>query len=351
MRTPCMNSSTSLKDNMTPFVACLQAAPSPSSDYSAIHAVVVGGGTGAPLSIRVLLSLGLTVDAVVAMADDGASTGRLRKEAHILAPGDIRKCLLAFAKEPESPFAEAFGYRIASAADHSLGNLIIGSLEQACGNLPDAIALCEQMLQARGHVYPSTLTPVTLWAENKYGTHVESQAKASCSKASLSRIWLMSDDEQEEIQAYQPALDILQSADLIVLGPGSLFTSIIANLAVPGIVEAINSSRGRVVYVGSLTVAQKESTHFSIIDEIKKLEEAGLRHLDYVLVHKSQEANHACSADYLSLADAERSVLQRSSCKLIENDFSSGTSCSLHNPLALRSSFEEVLQACHFPTR
>ena len=133
-------------------------------DARALKAVVVGGGTGAPVSIRTLLSLGVQTSAVVAMADDGGSTGVLREEADVTPPCDIRKCLVAFAKDPADPLVRALKYRFAVARDHALGNLLLAALEDATGSFPEAIAICEKLVDAQGHVYPSTLDHVVLSA-------------------------------------------------------------------------------------------------------------------------------------------------------------------------------------------
>ena len=165
-----------------------RAARAPRGDK--LHAVVIGGGTGAPVSIRTLLSLGVETSAVVAMADDGGSTGLLREEADVTPPGDVRKCILAMAADPKDPLTRAFKYRFPIANNHSLGNLMLVALEDACGSFPEAISVCERMLDARGHVYPSTLTHVTLAAKTRGGELLEGQAVACHSDIALSRVIL-----------------------------------------------------------------------------------------------------------------------------------------------------------------
>ncbi len=156
----------------------------------ALSAVVIGGGTGAPVSIRTLLSLGVQTSAVVAMADDGGSTGVLREEANVTPPGDIRKCLVAFAKNPADPLVRALKYRFAVARDHALGNLLLAALEDACGSFPEAIAICEKLVDAQGHVYPSTLDHVVLSARTQDGRVLDGQAVACHSKTALASVWL-----------------------------------------------------------------------------------------------------------------------------------------------------------------
>lgn len=221
-----------------------------------VKAVVIGGGTGAPVSIRTLLSLEAEVSAVVAMADDGGSTGILREEAGVLPPGDIRKCLAAMAADDSDPLTRAFKYRFSFARNHTLGNLMLSALEDATGSFPEAIAICGRLLGARGRVYPSTLEKVVLCAEACDGVFLGGQARACKSKTALHRAWLESD---QPIRAYEPALDAIRQADLIVLGPGSLFTSIIPNLLVPGVIDAIRESRGATMFVCSLADMQGET--------------------------------------------------------------------------------------------
>ena len=191
-------------------------------DPSKLKAVVIGGGTGAPVSIRTLLALGVQTSAVVAMADDGGSTGILREEAHVTPPGDIRKCLAAFAADPDDPLTKAFKYRFDFARNHTLGNLMLSALENATGSFPEAIKICGQLLGARGHVYPSTLNNVTLCARTQDGRILRGQAKACKSSTALEQVWL---ESPEESLPYMEAIRAIRQADIVVLGPGSLFTN------------------------------------------------------------------------------------------------------------------------------
>ncbi|MDO4590357.1 MAG: YvcK family protein [Slackia sp.] len=259
------------------------------------RAVVIGGGTGAPVSIRTLLSLEADVSAVVAMADDGGSTGILREEAGVLPPGDIRKCIAAMAADAEDPLTRAFKYRFSFARNHTLGNLMLAALEDATGSFPEAIAICERLLGARGHVYPSTLDKVMLCARSCDGRRFESQARACKSSTALDRVWLKADTP---VHAYGPALDAIAQADLIVLGPGSLFTSIIPNLLVPGVIDAIAASRGAVLFVCSLADMQGETWGLSAREHFEALVRHGMGGLvDYMLVHSPHALRPSDGAD------------------------------------------------------
>lgn len=256
-----------------------------SLDPSKLKAVVIGGGTGAPVSIRTLLALGVQTSAVVAMADDGGSTGILREEAHVTPPGDVRKCLAAFAADPDDPLTKAFKYRFDFARNHTLGNLMLSALENATGSFPEAIKICGQLLGARGHVYPSTLNNVTLCARTLDGRVLRGQALASHSSTALEQVWL---ESPEECLPYMEAIQAIRQADLIVLGPGSLFTSIIPNLLVPGIVDAIAQSHAYTVFVCSLADQQGETWGLSAREHVEALLRHGMRDkLDYVLIHSS----------------------------------------------------------------
>ena len=265
-----------------------------------VKAVVIGGGTGAPVSIRTLLSLEAEVSAVVAMADDGGSTGILRGEAGVLPPGDIRKCLAAMAADDSDPLTRAFKYRFSFARNHTLGNLMLSALEDATGSFPEAIAICGRLLGARGRVYPSTLEKVVLCAEACDGVFLGGQARACKSKTALHRAWLESD---QPIRAYGPALDAIRQADLIVLGPGSLFTSIIPNLLVPGVIDAIRESHGVMMFVCSLADMQGETWGLSAKEHYEALVRHGMDGLvDYMLVHSPEPLRPARRLDRMAAA-------------------------------------------------
>jgi uncharacterized cofD-like protein len=247
------------------------------------HAVVIGGGTGAPMSIKTLLSMGVSTSAVVAMADNGGSTGILRQEANVTPPGDIRKCLAAFAADPEDPLTKAFKYRFEFAQNHTLGNLLLSALENATGSFPEAIEICEHLLHAQGHVYPSTLDKITLCGRTRDGRVIEGQADLSNARTALQKVWLK---EPGTGTPYPAAIKAICEADLIVLGPGSLFTSIIPNLLVPGVLDAIRSSKGKTLFVCGLADMQGETWGLSAEEHVLALLDHGMGGmLDYVLVH------------------------------------------------------------------
>lgn len=338
-----------------------------------LRAVVIGGGTGAPVSIRTLLSMGIETAAVVAMADDGGSTGILREEANVTPPGDVRKCIAAMAADVDDPLTKAFKYRFPFANNHTLGNLMLSALEDACGSFPDAVRICEKLLHARGKVYPSTLDRVRLVARTRDGRMIEGQAVACHSRTALEHVALQCD---VPIVAYEPALEAIRNADLIVLGPGSLFTSIIPNLLVPGVVDAIRASRGAVLFVCSLADMQGETWGLTAREHVETLMAHGMRGLiDYMLVHTTvplrpeSPATGVFSAvtgsemEYSSTSDlsdedlsghirpvrityADVQAIQAQGPIVIARNLVDPERPTWHNPAALREAFQGVLKLC-----
>ena len=343
------------------------------ADERALRAVVIGGGTGAPVSIRTLLSLGVTTSAVVAMADDGGSTGVLREEADATPPGDIRKCLVAFAKDPADPLVRALKYRFAVARDHALGNLLLTALEDACGSFPEAIAVCERLVDAQGHVYPSPLDHVVLSARTCDGRVLDGQAVACHSRTALESVWLAGEDGRAP-RPFEPALQAIREADLIVLGPGSLFTSIIPNLLIPGVVDAIRESRGRVLFVCALADVQGETWGLTAREHFEALAAHGMEGLvDYMLVHSKvplraespatgsfaaisgADLEHASTSDLndtqlirgvrpISISYADMLAIQARGPIVISRNLADPERPTWHSPFALRDAFQNVIR-------
>ena len=328
-----------------------------SSGKRPIKAVVIGGGTGAPVSIRTLLSMGVETSAVVAMADDGGSTGILREELGATTPGDIRKCITAMAADANDPMTKAFKMRFSFAENHTLGNLMLSALEVASGSFPEAIRICEQILGARGHVYSSTLDRVTLVARTVGGRIIEGQAVACHSRETLDQVKLKS---ETPITAYEPALAAIRSADMIVLGPGSLFTSIIPNLIVPGVADAVRASKAPVVFVCSLADMQGETRGMRAIEYHEALERHGMQGaIDFMLVHDCLHttewyANTPGGEPHIKpvLFDkADLKEIERRKTHVLVRNLVDEKRLTWHDPAKLRDAFAEVIRACRLPRR
>ena len=210
----------------------------------AMNIVAIGGGTGLSTLLRGLRNVEAGITAIVTVADDGGSTGRIRKEFDIPAPGDIRSCLVALS-DAESTVGKLFAYRFdkegSELSGHSFGNLFITALTQVTGSFEQAVIESGRVLAVRGRVLPSTLDNVTLCAELVDGAVVRGESTISHDKAPIRRVFL----DPCEPTAYEPALGAILHADLVVLGPGSLYTSVLPNLCVDGVIEAIRWSSAR----------------------------------------------------------------------------------------------------------
>jgi len=268
-------------------------------------AVAVGGGTGLPLVLRCMLNAGFDTTAVVTVADDGGSSGHLRRELGILPPGDIRNCLVALA-EPGNELARVFQYRFGlgeGLAGHALGNLIIAALADLEGGFAQAVDEAGRLLGIRGRVLPSTLADVVLSGCDAGGTLIKGQAKVAVSDGPVASVLL----EPAHPEGYPPALEALEQADVIVIGPGSLFTSIIPNFLVGGVADAVARSGATVIYVCNVANLRGETSGMDAADHVDALARHGLdSHIDVVLVHapESGEAEVASAADVLERIEA-----------------------------------------------
>ena len=313
-------------------------------EYSGMNAVVIGGGSGSPVSIKSLLSLGFNTTAVVAMADDGGSTGLLREKADVTPPGDIRKCLVAMAADQADPMTKAFKTRFQFSDNHALGNLMLVALEETAGSFPEAIDICARLLDARGAVHPSTLTHVRLNATTRDGQTLEGQALACHSKTALDRIWLSAD---EPIEAYEPALKAIRNADLIVLGPGSLYTSIAVNLLVPGILDAIKCSGAPTVFVCSVADVQGETWGLTLKEHLKALIDHGLSDsVDYVLVHALADDKPHMGMRTVAFDQSDLDFAHDSGTVVLIRDLADAQAPTHHSLTALEAVLEEVLSLC-----
>ena len=240
--------------------------------------VSIGGGTGLSTLLRGLKRYvragegSLELTAIVTVTDDGGSSGRLRRELDILPPGDIRNCMVAMADD-EALLSRVFQHRFSAGTGlkgHSFGNLFLTAMTELTGDFPHAVRLSAEVLKVCGQIYPSTATNVTLKATLADGRIVKGETKISRSKVPIERISL----EPQVAKPLPDALDAIARADLITLGPGSLFTSVVPNLLVKGIPEAIAASRATKAYFVNLMSQPGETSNFRASDHIAAL----LRH-------------------------------------------------------------------------
>jgi uncharacterized cofD-like protein len=257
---------------------------------------VLGGGTGLSTLLRGLKRYSTNLTAIVTVFDDGGSSGRLRREQGILPPGDIRNCLVALA-EAEPLLTKLFTHRFKGGDldGHSFGNLFIASMSQVTGDLETALKECSKVLAIRGRVLPTTLGDVTLCAEMSDGTVVEGESAITRAGKTIRRVFL----KPGRVPPLRDALDAIADADLIVLGPGSLYTSVLPNLLVDGVVGALRRSRALKVYVCNVMTQLGETRGFRASDHARVLLEQGGRGLfNYVLVNTRRPRNQELLTRY-----------------------------------------------------
>lgn len=227
--------------------------------------VVVGGGTGLSTMLRGLKQYTSNITAIVTVTDDGGSSGRLRNEMGILPPGDIRNCLVALA-DTEEHMEELLQYRFEDGNEgikgHSFGNLMLGALTNLTGDFESAIAKLSSILAIRGKVYPSSKTPIELVAEFEDGAVLTGETNIASYGKPIKKMSLSNEDAKPP----QDAVDAIYKADIIILGPGSLYTSVIPNLLVKDIKDAIEKSRAIKVYVCNVMTQPGETNGFSASD-------------------------------------------------------------------------------------
>ena len=245
--------------------------------------VTVGGGTGLSTLLRGLKTYSANITAIVTVADDGGSSGRLRREIGVLPPGDIRNCLAALADE-ERLVTELFQYRFRAGdglTGHSFGNLFLTAMNDITGNLEQAIAASSEVLAVRGRVLPATLSDVRLWAELADGRRIEGESSITAAQGSIVKIGCT----PENPPALPRVVQAIREADYIIIGPGSLYTSVIPNLLVPEIAEAIAQRKVPRIYVCNIMTQPGETQGYSVADHIQAIDEAcGQRLFDAVLV-------------------------------------------------------------------
>ncbi len=245
--------------------------------------VVIGGGTGLSVLLRGLKKYTCNITAIVSVADDGGSSGRLRDDLGILPPGDIRNCLVALA-DKESLMEELFQYRfpVGELAGHSLGNLLIAATNDLAGGFNQAIRVMSKVLAVRGKVLPATLENVSLGAEYIDGNIVFGESNIPKYGKPIKRIFL----EPKNCMPMDEALEAIAEADSIVLGPGSLYTSILPSLMVSGLAQAIKSSAAIKIYVCNVMTQAGETEGYTASQHVKAILEHVGRVIDYVLINR-----------------------------------------------------------------
>jgi uncharacterized cofD-like protein len=246
--------------------------------------VVIGGGTGLAVLLKGLKKYTSHLTAVVTVTDDGGSSGRLRAELGVLPPGDIRNCLVALA-ETETLMDKVFQHRFMQGSGlegHNLGNLLLVALTEITGDFVSAIKEVSRVLAVRGKVIPATLEQVSLAAIMKDGTTISGETSIRNYSAAIKQLFL----NPRDCMPVPATLDAIMEADAIVIGPGSLYTSLIPNLLVTGVAEAILKSSATTFYVSNIMTELGETDDFSAADHLRVImEHVGCQLFDYAIVN------------------------------------------------------------------
>ncbi|KYP80187.1 gluconeogenesis factor YvcK family protein [Ferroacidibacillus organovorans] len=248
--------------------------------------VVIGGGTGQPVLLRGLKNQGAEITAIVTVGDDGGSSGRLRTEFDMPPPGDIRNCLVALA-DTEPLLEELLQHRFKEGSvltGHSFGNLFLAAMTSITGDFETAVKETSRVLAVRGRVLPAATQEITLFATYTDGTTEVGESAIPKQGKSIERI----DIAPPDVLALPDALAAIREADAIVIGPGSLFTSVLPNLLVPGIADAVRESHGKVMYVCNVMTQPGETDGFTASQHVEAVyRHVGPRFFDMIIVNSA----------------------------------------------------------------
>jgi len=246
--------------------------------------VVIGGGTGMPVLLRGLKNLPIQLTALVNVADDGGSTGRIRSEMEIPAPGDIRNVIAALS-DAEPMLLDLFQHRFKvgnGLSGHSMGNLLLAAMTSVAGDFYTGIKEISRVLNVKGNIYPISNESLSLHAKMDDGTIVSGESNIPLANKQIKYVYL----SPQPVEPLPHAVQALHEADLIVISPGSLYTSILPNLIIPRIVDAIRQASGKVVYVCNVMTQAGETTGYTAADHVQAIiDHIGVGVINSIVVH------------------------------------------------------------------
>ncbi len=298
---------------------------------------VIGGGTGLSVLLRGIKSVTSNITAIVTVADDGGSSGRLRDDLGMIPPGDLRNCLVALADtEPlmEKLFQHRFG-GTGGLAGHNFGNLFIAAMTEVLGDVEQALKESSKVLAVRGRVLPASTQTVRLWAKMTDGSIVEGESQIPLVNKRIERVYL----QPEETMPVESSLEAIRDADAIILGPGSLYTSILPNLLVRGVADTLRKSQAVKIYICNVMTQPGETDGYSASDHVQAiLDHVGPGVIDYVVINNQSVAEelqqkYADQGAYPVTNDAEK--VEAMGIKVTQADVINETNLVRHDPLKL----------------
>lgn len=313
---------------------------------SSLKVVSIGGGTGLSTLLRGLKKLPVELSAIVAVSDDGGSSGRLREELGALPPGDIRNCMLALS-EDEALMSRLFRHRFTGQSDgglydHSFGNLFLTALADVTGDFGEAVRLTSEVLAIKGTIYPATTTDVVLRAQFDDGRWVDGETRITRDAGRLVRLEMRPSD----VPSVPEALTAIREADVITLGPGSLYTSLIANLLPAAVAPAIRASRALKVYVQNIMTQPAETSQMTMSEHVQGL----IDHCGGLLFPTAIVNTGRPSTDLLrkyrekgsSVVEVDRAQVAALGVTLLERDLLSADETIRHDPDRLARAILEL---------
>jgi uncharacterized cofD-like protein len=312
----------------------------------------IGGGSGQYMLLSGLRDLeNADINAVVSMVDSGGSTGRLRDEYGVLPPGDILKCVLALSPHREIA-RKLFHYRFRNnerLKGHNAGNMLLTILSQYAGNFPAGVEALGEVLEISGRVLPVTVKKATLVAELTDGSHLYGETAIDIPRGNqrekIKKVFLVP-HHSDAVEVYQPAIEAIEKADFIIIGPGDLFTSIIPNFIVPGMKEAVKNSKGKIIFVLNIMTKYGETDGFLAEDFIDIIEEHIGRKID-AAIHNINVPENDIMEKYVSqkaglvICGSEESLSPR---KLIRDDLLDVSGGIIrHDTLRLKEIIESLI--------
>lgn len=297
--------------------------------------VMLGGGTGLSNLIRALKNYPIDLTAIVSVCDDGKSTGVLREEFNIPAVGDIRKVLVAMS-ETEPLVMDLFDYRFNTTSDlngHAVGNLLLTAMTEITGNLSDGIEALSKVLNLKGKVVPLTEDNVILMGEMMDGTVIEGEHNITQDKRKIKRVFY-----KDKAEPTKEAIKAIKEADLIILSMGSIFTSIIPNLICDGIVDAIDKSNAKIMYISNIMTQPGETENFKVSDHVNLLNKyLNNKKIDVVISNIGKvDKSLAQKYETLEQKDPVLNDLDSINCKVINDDLILiSNNVIRHNPMKL----------------
>ena len=291
--------------------------------------VVIGGGTGLPVILNALKDKNAEITAIVTVSDDGGSSGSIRNFINVVPPGDIRNVLVSLSdisQEEKNVFQYRFDSSDSFFSGHAIGNLIIAALNEMHGNIFDAVQSLSKMMHVDGHVFPASNEPLTLNAEFVDGTTEVGETEITSKDKRIKRVWVTDTNSGAKPTAVLPVLAAIMQADAVVLGPGSLFTSILPNLMIPNLGEAVRKTSAEVIYICNIMTQRGETDHFSDAEHVQVINNhLGGQYINTALVNGAKiDMNKFHPEDYDAYLEPVRNDfagLRKQDCRVITDDF------------------------------